>query len=382
MPRRTRLWRLVGLLAAVGLFAAACSDDDGDEAADEDGDEEAAATGGGDGAAGGLLGEVQSRGTLQCGVNETVPGFGLVDEQGEFAGFDIEYCRAVAAAVLGDAEAVEFTPLDTETRFTALQAGDIDVLIRNTTWTSSRDGTEGSRFLVTTFYDGQGMMVNADSDFQSITDMDGTTICVLSGTTTELNLATAAAGAGVDITPLTFPDNEQLQPAFEAGQCQGWTSDKSQLAGVRSAWPEGQGGPDALVILDDTFSKEPLGPVVLDGDDEWADAVNWAVIATIQAEEFGITSDNVEEMTTSENLDILRFLGQPIPDEEDPEAEAAPFDPGLGLDPDFAVDVISQVGNYAEIYDRNVGPDTPLGLERGFNAQWEDGGLLYAPPYR
>ena len=382
MPRRTRLWRLVGLLAAVGLFAAACSDDDGDEAADEDGDEEAAATGGGDGAAGGLLGEVQSRGTLQCGVNETVPGFGLVDEQGEFAGFDVEYCRAVAAAVLGDAESVEFTALDAETRFTALQAGDIDVLIRNTTWTSSRDGTEGSRFLVTTFYDGQGMMVNADSDFQSITDMDGTTICVLSGTTTELNLATAAAGAGVDITPLTFPDNEQLQPAFEAGQCQGWTSDKSQLAGVRSAWPEGQGGPDALVILDDTFSKEPLGPVVLDGDDEWADAVNWAVIATIQAEEFGITSDNVEEMTTSENLDILRFLGQPIPDEEDPEAEAAPFDPGLGLDPDFAVDVISQVGNYAEIYDRNVGPDTPLGLERGFNAQWEDGGLLYAPPYR
>ncbi|HYZ98538.1 MAG TPA: amino acid ABC transporter substrate-binding protein [Acidimicrobiales bacterium] len=366
----------------MGLFAAACSDDDGDEAADEDGDEEAAATGGGDGAAGGLLGEVQSRGTLQCGVNETVPGFGLVDEQGEFAGFDVEYCRAVAAAVLGDAESVEFTALDAETRFTALQAGDIDVLIRNTTWTSSRDGTEGSRFLVTTFYDGQGMMVNADSDFQSITDMDGTTICVLSGTTTELNLATAAAGAGVDITPLTFPDNEQLQPAFEAGQCQGWTSDKSQLAGVRSAWPEGQGGPDALVILDDTFSKEPLGPVVLDGDDEWADAVNWAVIATIQAEEFGITSDNVEEMTTSENLDILRFLGQPIPDEEDPEAEAAPFDPGLGLDPEFAVDVISQVGNYAEIYDRNVGPDTPLGLERGFNAQWEDGGLLYAPPYR
>jgi general L-amino acid transport system substrate-binding protein len=372
------------VLVALSLFAAACSDDDDSNgaAADGNGDEEAAGTGGEGGGGDGLLGEVQDRGTLQCGVNETVPGFGLVDEQGEFAGFDIEYCRAVAAAVLGDAEAVEFTALDAETRFTALQAGDIDVLIRNTTWTSSRDGTENSRFLTTTFYDGQGMMVSADSAFQSIADMDGTTICVLSGTTTELNLATAAAGAGIDIEPLTFPDNEQLQPAFEAGQCQGWTSDKSQLAGVRSAWPDDQGGPEALRVFDETYSKEPLGPVVLDGDDEWADAVNWAVIATIQAEEFAITSDNVEEMTTSDNLDILRFLGQPFPDPEDPEAEAPPLDAGLGLDADFAVNVISQVGNYGEIYDRNVGPDTPLGLERGVNALWTEGGLLYPPPYR
>jgi general L-amino acid transport system substrate-binding protein len=372
------------VLVALSLFAAACSDDDDSNgaAADGNGDEEAAGTGGEGGGGDGLLGEVQDRGTLQCGVNETVPGFGLVDEQGEFAGFDIEYCRAVAAAALGDAEAVEFTALDAETRFTALQAGDIDVLIRNTTWTSSRDGTENSRFLTTTFYDGQGMMVSADSAFQSIADMDGTTICVLSGTTTELNLATAAAGAGIDIEPLTFPDNEQLQPAFEAGQCQGWTSDKSQLAGVRSAWPDDQGGPEALRVFDETYSKEPLGPVVLDGDDEWADAVNWAVIATIQAEEFAITSDNVEEMTTSDNLDILRFLGQPFPDPEDPEAEAPPLDAGLGLDADFAVNVISQVGNYGEIYDRNVGPNTPLGLERGVNALWTEGGLLYPPPYR
>jgi len=384
MPRRTRTRRVTIVLVALSLFAAACSDDDDSNgaAADGNGDEEAAGTGGEGGGGDGLLGEVQDRGTLQCGVNETVPGFGLVDEQGEFAGFDIEYCRAVAAAVLGDAEAVEFTALDAETRFTALQAGDIDVLIRNTTWTSSRDGTENSRFLTTTFYDGQGMMVSADSAFQSIADMDGTTICVLSGTTTELNLATAAAGAGIDIEPLTFPDNEQLQPAFEAGQCQGWTSDKSQLAGVRSAWPDDQGGPEALRVFDETYSKEPLGPVVLDGDDEWADAVNWAVIATIQAEEFAITSDNVEEMTTSDNLDILRFLGQPFPDPEDPEAEAPPLDAGLGLDADFAVNVISQVGNYGEIYDRNVGPDTPLGLERGVNALWTEGGLLYPPPYR
>lgn len=382
MVRRTRIRWLACLVAAFALIAAACSDDDdGGGAADGDGTEEAAGTGGG-GGEGGLLREVQDRGQLQCGVNDQVPGFGLVDEEGEFSGFDIDYCRAVAAAVLGDADAVEFTPLTAETRFTALQAGDIDVLIRNTTWTSTRDGTENSRFLLTTFYDGQGMMVNADSDFQSIADMDGTTICVLSGTTTELNLSTAAAQAGVDIEPLVFDDNEQIQPAFEAGQCQGWTSDKSQLAGVRSAWPDGQGGPEALRVLEETYSKEPLGPVVLDGDDEWADAVNWAIIATIQAEEFEITSDNVEEMTGSDNLDILRFLGQPFPDPDDPGSEAPPLDAGLGLDPDFAVNVISQVGNYAEIYDRNVGPDTALGLERGVNALWTDGGLLYPPPYR
>jgi general L-amino acid transport system substrate-binding protein len=369
--------RLACLLAAFLLLAGACSDDGGDDegAGGEDGEE---ATGGG-GGGGGLLAEVQDRGTLRCGVNETVPGFGLVDEAGEYAGFDIEFCKVVAAAVLGDSEAVEFTSLDTETRFTALQAGDIDVLIRNTTYTSSRDGGEGARFLATTFFDSQGMMVRADSGYSSIADMNGTTICVLSGTTTELNLATAAADAGIEYEPLTFTEADQIQEAFIAGQCQGWTSDKSQLAGIRSAWPADQGGPEALTIFDENFSKEPLGPAVLDGDDEWADAVNWAVIAAIQAEEFGITSDNVEQMTSSDNSDILRFLGQPIPPPDDPEAEPAPFDPGLGLDPDFAVNVVTQVGNYGEIYDRTVGA---LGLERGVNAQWQDGGLLYAPPYR
>jgi general L-amino acid transport system substrate-binding protein len=368
--------RLACLLAAFLLLAGACSDDGGDDegAGGEDGEE---ATGGGGG--GGLLAEVQDRGTLRCGVNETVPGFGLVDEAGEYAGFDIEFCKVVAAAVLGDSEAVEFTSLDTETRFTALQAGDIDVLIRNTTYTSSRDGGEGARFLATTFFDSQGMMVRADSGYSSIADMNGTTICVLSGTTTELNLATAAADAGIEYEPLTFTEADQIQEAFIAGQCQGWTSDKSQLAGIRSAWPADQGGPEALTIFDENFSKEPLGPAVLDGDDEWADAVNWAVIAAIQAEEFGITSENVEQMASSDNSDILRFLGEPIPPPDDPEAEPAPFDPGLGLEPDFAVNVISQVGNYGEIYDRTVGA---LGLERGVNAQWQDGGLLYAPPYR
>jgi general L-amino acid transport system substrate-binding protein len=381
MLRRARPWRLAGLLVAFSLLtAAACSDDDDDEAsgdrapgAEESGDDDS-----GDGG-GGLLAEVQDRGTLNCGVNETVPGFGLIDAEGNYAGFDIEFCKAVAAAVLGDAEAVEYTSLDADARFPALQSGEIDVLIRNTTYTASRDGGEGARFLATTFFDGQGMMVRADSGFASVDDMNGTTICVLQGTTTELNLAARFDSAGLTYTPLTFSDAEQIGEAFGAGQCDGWTSDLSQLAGVRSAFPE---GPQALLIFDDAFSKEPLGPAVRDGDDEWADAVNWAVIATIQAEEFGITTDNVEQMTSSDNPDILRFLGQPIPPPDDPEAEPAPFDPGLGLDPDFAVDVISQVGNYGEIYDRTVGPATALGLERGVNAQWTDGGLLYAPPYR
>ena len=375
MIRRSRLWRLAALLLATGLLAASCSDDSDD--GDGNGNGEEAAGGGG----GGLLSEVQERGELRCGVNEAVPGFGLVDEAGDYTGFDIEFCKAVAAAVLGDSEAVEYTSLDTETRFTALQAGDIDVLIRNTTFTSSRDGGENSRFLTTTFFDGQGMMVRADSGYSSIADMNGTTICVLSGTTTELNLATAAAAAGIDYEALTYTDAEQIQEAFTAGQCQGWTSDKSQLAGVRSVFPDSAGGPEALTIFEEAFSKEPLGPVVLDGDDEWADAVNWAIIATIQAEEFGITQDNVEQMTSDDNPDILRFLGQPIPDPEDETAEPAPFDPGLGLEPDFAVDVITQVGNYGEIYDRTVGAGG-LALERGPNAQWTDGGLLYAPPYR
>jgi general L-amino acid transport system substrate-binding protein len=352
---------------------AACSDDD--DAAGDRGQE-----GDGGGGGGGLLAEVRDRGTLNCGVNEEVPGFGLVDDEGNYNGFDIEFCKAVAAAVLGDAEAVEYTPLTAETRFTALQSGEVDVLIRNTTYTASRDGGEGARFLQTTFYDGQGMMVRADSGYRSVDDMGGTTICVLTGTTTELNLATRFGASNLDYEPLPLPDPEAIQEAFTAGQCDGWTSDLSQLAGVRSAFPDSEGGPEALTVFDEAFSKEPLGPVVRDGDDDWADAVNWAVIATIQAEEFGITKDNVERQLESDNADILRFLGQPVEAEEGDEP--APFDPGLDLEPDFAVDVISQVGNYGEIYDRTVGADSPLALERGQNAQWQDGGLLYAPPYR
>ena len=311
-------------------------------------------------------------------MNDAVPGFGFTDAAGEFAGFDIDYCRAVAAAVLGDATAVEFRPLTAQQRFTALQSGEIDVLIRNTTYTASRDGGEGATFVTTTFYDGQGMMVRADSGIASIDDMANLSVCVLSGTTTELNLAARMAAYGLSYTPLTFDANDQLQAAFVAGQCDGWTSDKSQLAGVRSQWPDADGGPEALVILDETFSKEPLGPVVADGDSQWAQSVNWTVLCTIQGEESGLDSSNVGSYS-GDDAGIKRLLGLEI---EADDGTMSVFDPGLGLPTDFCAQVLSQVGNYAEIFDANVGPDTALGLSRGVNAQWTDGGLLYAPPYR
>ncbi len=374
---RSAPWSKVLLLTgALALFAAACSDDDASQDTTTTAAGGATTTRAPSQAEGGLLDEVRSRGTLNCGVNDAVPGFGFTDEAGNFSGFDIDFCRVIAAAVLGDAEAVEFIPLVADQRFPALASGEIDVLSRNTTRTASRDGREGADFVTTTFYDGQGMMVPAASGFTSLDDMDGATICVLSGTTTELNLATRFNSAGLAYTPLSFEDNGQLQEAFIAGQCDGWTSDKSQLAGVRSNFPADSGGPESLVILEETFSKEPLGPVVRGGDSEWFDVVNWAVLATIQAEEFGITQDNVQDMTTSENLDILRFLGQPVPPDD------AVFDPGLGLDPDFVVDIVGAVGNYGEIYDRNVGPGSPLGLDRELNELWTNGGLHYAPPYR
>lgn len=373
-------WRWIAVSAVAVLVLGACSGDD--DAADGP-----TTTAGGtddtteetielvqDGES--LLTSVQSAGTLVCGVNDAVPGFGFTDADGQFSGFDIDFCRVVAAAVLGDADAVEYVPLTAAQRFTALQSGEIDVLIRNTTWTATRDGGEGAAFATTTFYDGQGMMVRTDAGISSIDDLDGASICVLSGTTTELNLASRFNAGGLAYSPLSFEDNDTLREAFLAGQCDGWTSDKSQLAAVRSAYPETDGGPSALVILDETFSKEPLGPAVRDGDSKWFDAVNWAVIVTIQAEEFGITSENVDTFLTSDNPEILRFLGQPVPPDD------AVFDPGLGLDTDFALNIIQQVGNYGEIYDRNVGPGTALDLARAENDLWTNGGLLYVPPYR
>ncbi len=367
-------WRWMALLALLALVLGACSSsDDGDDSSEEDDSTEETVELVQDG---GKLAAVQAAGTLVCGVNEGVPGFGFLEEDGSYSGFDIDFCKVIAAAVLGDPEAIEYVPLAADARFTALQSGEIDVLVRNTTWTATRDGSEGAAFATTTFYDGQGMMVKASSGITSIDDMGGATVCVLSGTTTELNLSSRFEAAGLSYEPLTFDDNEVLQQSFQEDQCDGWTSDKSQLAGVRSAYPAADGGPDSLVVLDETFSKEPLGPVVVDGDTEWFDVVNWAVIATIQAEEFGIDSTNIDDFLDSEDPEIRRFLGV------GGGTDDAVFDPALGLEVDFAQTIIREVGNYAEIYERNVGPDTALGLERGPNALWTDGGLLYPPPYR
>jgi general L-amino acid transport system substrate-binding protein len=321
---------------------------------------------------GSRLAAVQDAGVLRCGTRDELPGFAFLDEAGEHVGFDADFCRVIAAAVLGDATAVEFIDLETPDRFTALQSGEIDVLVRNTTWTATRDGAEGATFLHPTFYDGQGMMVAADSGFAALTDLDNVIVCVAQGTTTEGNAAAEAARLGLTWEVRAFEDTDLIQQAFEAGQCDAWSSDVSQLTGFRSTYPA---GPEALTILPEVFSKEPLAPAVADGDSEWAQAVNWAILATVQAEELGISSENIDTFADTQDTNILRFLGLEVPGEDG----AAVLDPGLGLAPDFGAQVVSQVGNYAEIFDAHL---TPLGLARGVNALWTDGGLQYAPPYR
>ncbi|HEX6332223.1 MAG TPA: amino acid ABC transporter substrate-binding protein [Actinomycetota bacterium] len=365
--RRTVSMRLGLMVAALALVAAACTGDDDDGNGDE------AAQGQQGGQAGSLLNQVRDRGTLRCGVNDAAPGLGFLTPEGDIEGFDIDFCRAIAAAVLGDPDAVELVVTTTEERFNALRAGEFDVLTRNTTWTSSRDGAEGIAFAHVNLYDGQGMMVRSDSGFGGVEDMDGTTVCVLAGTTTELNLADYFQSLGIGNTPLTFEENTQIQEAFIAGQCQGWSSDRSQLVGLRSAFPEQQGGPDALEILPDVMSKEPLAPAVVDGDSAWLDVVNWVVNGLILAEELEVTGQNVSDQASSpDDPQIAAMLGVPF------EGGEAP-DHGLGVDNDFMQDVLTAVGNYGEIYDRHL---TPLELDRGLNELWTNGGIQYATPFR
>ncbi len=373
----SKLLRLLSLLLALTLVASACGSDsdeedssgedseqdDGSGEADSDsaGGEEVELTQGGS-----TLDAVRDRGTVICGGNDTLAGFGIVDEAGDFSGFDVDYCKVVAAAVLGDANAFEIRPLTAEARFTALQSGEVDVLIRNTTWTATRDGQEGANFLFTTFYDGQGMMVPASTGFTELSDLADASICVLSGTTTELNLNAVFGARGIPFNPVVFEDNNQLRPAYEEGQCEAWTSDASQLASFKSSI-EGEGGEEQFIMAE-IISKEPLGPVVADGDTQWAQVVNWAVMSTVQAWEFGLDSSNIDGFST-DDPNILNFLGD------------GGFDPGLGLDADFAINVVSQVGNYQEIYERNI---TPIGLQLtgSPNDLWTNGGLMYVPPYR
>ncbi|MDH3500392.1 MAG: amino acid ABC transporter substrate-binding protein [Acidimicrobiia bacterium] len=324
----------------------------------------ATACGGDDEGGASLLDTVKDRGEVICGVNETLPGFGIVDEAGAYSGFDIDFCRVVAAGVLGDATAVQYVPLTAEARFTALQSGEIDLLIRNTTWTATRDGQEGANFLFTTYYDGQGMMVPASTGFTTLEDLSDANICVLSGTTTELNLTAVFNSRGIPFNPVVFADNTQLRPAYEAGQCEAWTSDASQLGSFKFTI-ENEGGDDQL-IMSEIFSKEPLGPVVADGDTQWAQAVNWSVMATVQAWEFGLDSNSIGSYS-GDDPNILNFIG------------SGDFNPGLGLDSDFAVNVVSQVGNYAQIYNA-YGELAPL--DGSVNDLWSNGGLMYVPPYR
>ena len=380
--RGNALKRTAGVVMALGLVVTACSSSSDGDADSNTGDsvateDTAAATDGGETddvevtqSSGGRLAAVQAAGVLECGGNDTLPGFGIIDAEGSFSGFDIDFCKVIAAAVLGDSEAVNVTPLVAAQRFPTLQSGEIDVLIRNTTWTASRDGAEQANFLQTTFFDGQGFMVRADSGIASIADASNTTICVLTGTTTLLNMNAVLGDRGIPFTALEFESNDELQPAFVAEQCEVWTSDASQLAAFAATLDVD------TAILPDIISKEPLGPVVADGDTEWAQAVNWAVMATIQAEEFGITSANIGSFADSEDSGIRRFLGLPIDDGDGNEVIA---EVGLGLPTDFASNIISQVGNYGEIFERNL---APLSLSRGPNALWTDGGLMYVPPFR
>ena len=311
---------------------------------------------------------VKARGNLICGVNSQVPGFGYVAADGSFSGFDVDYCRALAAAIFGDASKVEFRPVTAAERFTALQSGEIDVLSRNTTWSTVRDTELGGNFVHTTFYDGQGMMVPADSGITTLEDLEGGTICVQTGTTTELNLADVMAARGVSYTPAVFEDADSTFAAYSEGRCDGVTTDKSGLVSRRTVLAD----PSAHVIIDETMSKEPLGPMVRHGDDQWFDIAQWTVFALFSGEEFGITSANVDDMKASATApEVKRLLGL----EGDLGLK-------LGLTNDWAYNILKLVGNYEEVYNRNLGPDTPTYIPRGYNSLYTDGGLLYAPPFR
>ncbi|MFM8319909.1 MAG: amino acid ABC transporter substrate-binding protein [Chloroflexota bacterium] len=315
-----------------------------------------------------ILKAVTARGKVNCGVNPTNPGFAMVDSAGVYTGLDIDMCRAVAAAVLGDPNAVEFVPTTGETRFTMLQNGDIDVLIRSTTWTFTRDTDLGLNFAQPYFYDGQGIMVRKDSGFTKLEDLDGATICMGRGATTELNIADAMAAKNLKYTPSLFDDPNDVIATFEQGRCDAMSNDKSGLMAQRTMTKT----PGDFVILDVTLSKEPLAPVVRQGDDQWFDIVRWVEFGLWIAEEKGVTAANVEQaVANSQDPEVRRMLG--VEDEMGKK---------LGLKNDWAVSMIKAVGNFAEIWERNLGPNTMTAIPRGINGQWNQGGLFFAPPLR
>jgi len=307
---------------------------------------------------------VTSRGKLVCGVNTGLAGFATVGPDGKWHGFDVDYCRALAAAIFNDGDKVEFRPLTTQARFTALQSKEIDVLSRNTTWTLSRDTSLGLNFSVTLFYDGQGIMVPTKLQITSAKNLDGATICVQAGTTTELNLADYFRRLQIKFTPVVFEAIDQTYAAYDSGRCDAVTSDVSQLLAQKTTLKQ----PNEHAVLGDVISKEPLGPAVRHGDDQWLDIIKWVAFGLIQAEEFGVTSKNIGSFTESKDPSLRRFLG----------AEGG-FGTMLGLSDDFMARVIRLVGNYGELFERHL---QPLNLARGVNNLWTQGGLLYAPPFR
>ncbi|MBI1905215.1 MAG: amino acid ABC transporter substrate-binding protein [Rhodocyclales bacterium] len=318
--------------------------------------------------AGATFDNVVSKGFVQCGVSDGLPGFSYTDSSGKYLGIDVDVCRAVAAAVLGDANKVRFSPLTAKERFTALQSGEIDILSRNTTWTSSRDAGMGLNFAGVTYYDGQGFLVSKRLGVKSAKELDGASVCIQSGTTTELNLSDYFRANGMKFTPINYDKSDETVKALEAGRCDVLTSDQSQLYAQRIKLAK----PGDYVVLPEVISKEPLGPVVRQGDDEWFHVVRWSLFAMINAEELGVTSKNVEEQAKSSTKpDVRRLLGA--------EGE---YGKDLKIGKDWAVQIIKQVGNYGEMFERNVGAGSALKIERGQNALWNKGGLQYAPPVR
>ncbi|MDZ7819757.1 MAG: amino acid ABC transporter substrate-binding protein [Aliarcobacter sp.] len=306
-------------------------------------------------------------GKLSCGLNTGLPGFASPDTTGVWKGIDVDVCKAVAAAVLGDATKVKYAHLNAKERFTALQSGEIDVLSRNTTWTATRDTSLGINFTGVNYYDGQGFLISKKLGVKSAKELDGATFCIQAGTTTELNLTDYFKANKMSYKPITYDTSAQTIEAFESGRCDALTSDASQLYALKTTLKD----PTSAIVLPEIISKEPLGPAVRQGDDKWFSIVKWTQIAMLNAEELGVNSKNVDEMLKSPNPDIQRLLGV-----------TGDIGKNMGLDPKWAYNIIKQVGNYGESFDRNVGKDSPLGIERGLNALWNNGGLQYGAPIR
>jgi general L-amino acid transport system substrate-binding protein len=318
--------------------------------------------------AGATLDAVKGRGFVQCGVNSGLPGFGSPDSAGNWNGLDVDVCRLVAAAVFGDPTKVKFTPLSGQQRFPAIQSGEVDILSRNTTVTLTRDTALGLNFGPVTYYDGQGFLVNKSLGVKSAKELNNATVCVQSGTTTEMNLTDYFRANGMTYSPVVIESIDEVSSAFFNGRCDVYTADAAALAGSRASSAR---NPDDYIILPEVISKEPLAPAVRHGDDQWFDVVRWSVFAAIEAEERGITSKNVDEFAASKDPNVQRLLGT-VPG----------MGTALGLTDKWAYNIIKKVGNYGEIFDRNVGPKSALKLERGLNALWTKGGLQYAMPVR